>query len=430
MMKAAAEAPMQTQITPGNAGTRQAQRGRMGADQLMADFEGLLAKQSMIRELPLEKTAKPAPDGESAQPALTSPEVLFLALAGGGEFMAQEETAEQPHAPDSAVDDTSPPISDDNTPPAGPELPAVQMQPQIVQPQAPAAMKEGKQPANDKPSLIPKTAAVAAPSVRIEHSDGEPAVDPAQEVPAPDNVRATERGSTSSSAERKTYAIAGEAASLKDMETSPGLEPVTLIRVAGQETHFAPTPVFLFDDHKIDMSAVNMPAGPDQPSRVQPAPSPIALKAPVGPLKTLTVQLGSHELGLINATMALKDKALDLRIGAMRDDAVASLRENAGRLSDTLQSLGFAVDGVTVQKMHQSDTGAQTSNGHSMQHGAGGQDGTGQGQQRDLNGSGFSAGGSARQSRHNSHDDHLAEQDGNDQVKSAGGTRNSRDVFL
>lgn len=425
MMKTAAEQPAQTQVMPGQTGARPVARARMGREQANADFEGLLARQSMIPDMPSEKREEASPDIQPAQQGRATPEALFFALAGGREFGAQPEVAEQPRAPDSGDGDNPSSASDTGMTPAAtatPEPAAVPSQPQVVVPNAPVAMKERGKPAEAKPAMGPT---VALPT-KIDPPDGEIVADPAREPTASADGRATERDAAPSPAQRKLQAI-GEAASPKETGASQGPPPVTLIRVAGQETHFAPTPVFLFDDQKLEASGVNASAGLDEPSRVQPQ-SPIAIKAPSGPLKTLTVQLGSQELGLINATLALKDKMLDLRVDAMRDEAVTSLRENAGRLADTLQSLGFAVDGVIVQKMHQAEASAQAGNGHPMQHGAAGQDG--QGQQRDLNGSGFGAEGSSRQSRQVVHDDHLAEQDGNDQANSAGATRNSRDVFL
>jgi len=422
MMKAAAEQPAQIQVMPGQTGARQVPRARTGTDQLMADFEELLAKQSMISDMPPERSEDASSDGPSAQQALPSPEARFLALAGGREIPAKQGAPEQPRVSDSGGD-LSVSASDDSATQAATTMPEplpVPAQLQVLDPPARIAVNEGGQPAIDKPAVGP-TAPLPA---RIEVADAEAVADP--ELPEGENDRAPARDGVAPSVERKSQAI-GDAESSKEMGASPASVPVTLIRVAGQETHFAPTPVFLFDDIKTDASTMHVSSGPDEPSRAQPQ-SPVALKAPSGPLKTLTVQLGSHELGLINATMALKDKALDLRVGAMRDEAVTSLRENAGRLTETLQSLGFSVDGVTVQKMHQADAGAQTGNGQQMQHGAAGQDG--QGQQRDQNASGFGAEGSSRQSRHITDDDHRAEQDGNDQAKSMGGTRNSRDVFL
>lgn len=438
MMKATAERTVQSQVMPGQAGARQSPRVRMEADQVMADFEGLLARQPIISGTPLENREEASPGGQPAQQALASPEVLFLALAGGGDFTAKREAAEQPRTPDSGGD-SSVPASDDGVMKSAatmPEPPVELAQPQGVHPQARVAAIEGGQPAKDKSA----TELRAAFPVPADRADAAAAADPTPVLAASDNERAIERDDDDDgraakrddaepSGEKKPRAIA-EAVSRKEMgvsQASQGGPPVTLIRVAGQETHFAPTPVFLFDDRKMDASTVQASSGPDETTRAQPQ-SPIALKAPSGPLKTLTVQLGSQELGLINATMALKDKALELRVGAIRDEAVTSLRENAGRLADTLQSLGFSVDGVTVQKMHQGDAAAQTGNGQPMQHNAGGQDG--QGAQRNLNNSGFGAEGSSGQSRQSPHDDHLAEQDGNGQANSLGGTRNSGDVFL
>ncbi|QIG49898.1 flagellar hook-length control protein FliK [Nordella sp. HKS 07] len=424
MMKAAAEQPAQIQGMPGQTGARQAPRARTGTDQLMADFDELLAKQSMISDMPPENREQASSDGPPAQQALASPEVLFLALTGGREFPAKQGVPEQPGVSDSGGD-VSATASDDSATQGVTTMPEpipVLAQSQVLDPPARIAVNEGRQPAIDKPAVGPSAPVPA----HIELADTEAVADLTPELPASENDRAPARDGVALSVERKSQAI-GEATSSKDMGASPACAPVTLIRVAGQETHFAPTPVFLFDDIKTGASSMHPTSGPDEPSGAQPQ-SPVALKAPSGPLKTLTVQLGSHELGLINATMALKDKALDLRVGAMRDEAVTSLRENAGRLTETLQSLGFSVDGVTVQKMHQVDAGAQTGSGQQMQHGAAGQDG--QGQQRDPNASGFGAEGSSRQSRHIPDDDHRAEQDGNDQAKSMGGIRNSHDVFL
>lgn len=434
MMKGAAENTPPMQATPSQAGTRHALRARMGSDQLMADFEGLLARQSMARDAPLEKADEAASDDQLGQSQRASREALFLALTGGSEFAAQPDQAEQPQDQDGTSAESHAPMPDESAPQAvtAPlELLAAAMLAQAVQPQRQAVPNDDRVMTRDKSAVLPKAAVSLAQPLTVERAANEPGVGLAPDVV--DDSHSPRSGDASSAVDRKVQATAGEPAVREESGENQGSPlPVTLIRVAGQETHFAPSPVFLFDDHMTGTLTMNAPAGPNEPSRLQPAiPPPIAAKAQTGPLKMLRVELGSNELGLINATMALKDNMLDLRIGAARDDAVMSLRENAGKLSDTLQSMGFSVDGVTVQKLQQSDTGSQTGTGQPMQHGATtGQDGSGQGQQRTLNGSGFGAEDSAGRSRHSPDEDHLAEHESNDQAKNTGGIRNSRDVFL
>lgn len=428
MMKSATENTLPTQIVPGHAGTRHAGRGRIDTDQLTAEFEGLLARQPMVRGDAKSQTPEDAaPDGEGARPARSTPEALFLALAGGRELAAEQQGGEDPSGQsEAAADGALEPDGDAPRRAADPTQPrSNEVQAQLMQPAIRAEGNEEGMVTKADPLVMPKAARAEAPRFVSERFDSADIHAATPGVPDHESARAEP------AAEKRVFRFAGEGRGIEDAEKSPGgTSPFALIRVAGQETHFAPSPVVVFDDHKIDALAMNAPAGPDEPSRAQPAPPPLVVKPASGPLRMLKVELGSHELGLINATMALKDKALDLRLGAARDDTVASLKEGAGRLSDTLQALGFSVDGVTVQKMHQSDGGNQTGNGQSMQQGAPGQDGSGQNQQRGLNGSGSGAGGSSGQSRHTPHDDHLAEQNGNDQAKNAGGARNSRDVIL
>lgn len=424
MMKAAAEKTVQMQVMPGQSGTRQSLRTRMGENQLLADFEGLLARQSAAHDTPLDKLdAAPADNRAEPVPRATS-EALFLALAGGTEFAVQEGAAEPRLEDDGAADDGEPAKTDEGQSQSAAiraEASAVMIEAGAIRPQMQMEMQEEQ----DTPPPAKLHAAVADASPLMTGKRGDAlADDPAPSVP--DDIP------DSPAVAGKRHAKTAEEAPVADKaaKSQDGAPPVTLIRVAGQETHFAPSLAPMPGDQKIDTLPLSVPAGPDEPVRAQPALPPVAVKMTNGPLRTLKVELGSHELGLVNATVALKDKSLDLKIGAARDDAVASLKENAGKLSDALQALGYSVDGISVQKMQQSDAGGQAGNGQPAQQDTGGQDARGQGQQRTSGGSGFGSEDSHGQSRHTRHDDHLAEQEGHDQSKGIAVSRNSRGVFL
>lgn len=434
MMNGAAEKTVLTQAVSGPRGARQLPGTRMGPDQLMADFEGLLAKHSMAQDLSPEqveaKDKAKTPDNHLEQPPRATPEALFLALAGGAEFAAPEEDPEQPQIEDDGGDDGA--TADVEEKPSQSVTPRADV-PTIVSalppPQVQAEVREAEAVIKDETAPKLKAVAADAAPLLIENSGDDLPVDLARA--RQDDGSSLPPADSPVVAEKRPAKIAEESpAADKASKSQDGAPPVTLIRVAGQETHFAPSPVFLFDDQKVGGVALGPPTETGAPGRPQPVAPPVLVKAPGGPLKTLKVELGSHELGMVNATMALKDKALDLKIGAARDDAVASLRENAGRLSDALQALGYSVDAVSVQKMQQSDAGAQTGNGQPQQQDAGGQDARGQGQQRPSSGSGFGSEGSSGQSRYSHRDDHLAEQEGNDHAKSAADSRNNRGVFL
>lgn len=431
MMNGAAEKTVLTQALPGPRGTRQASSARMGPDKLLADFEGLLARHSMVQDPSTEQAEAKTPDNHLEQSPRATPEALFLALAGGAEFIGPEEDTGQPQIEDDGGDDSAAAEVEERpsqatTPRA--EIPAIVVM-AATPPHVQAETREVKPVIKDE--TAPKIEAVAADAapLLIEES--------ADDLPVNLARAGQDDGSSSPTvdsevvAEKRPAKITEESpAADKASKSQDGAPPVTLIRVAGQETHFAPSSVPLFDDQKIGSIPLGAPPETDASSRPQPLAPAVLVKAPGGPLKTLKVELGSHELGMINATVALKDKALDLRIGAARDDAVASLRENAGRLSDALQAMGYSVDTVSVQKMQQSDAGAQTGNGQPQQQDAGSQDARGQGQQRPSSGSGFGSDSSSGQSRYSHRDDHLAEQEGNDHAKSTAGSRNSRGVFL
>ena len=426
MMNGAAEKTVFTQAVPGQRGNRQPGT-RSGAEQLMADFEGLLAKHSIVQEQVPEQAEVKAPNNHREKSPRATPEALFMALAGGAELAASDKDAEQPQIEDESGDDST--IAEAGEKPSQPtairaEAPALGIA--AAAPRLQAEPREAKPAIKDEAAPKLKAAAVdAAPSTIASVGDDAPISPPSA---SPDNASAQPDAGSPIVAEKKTAAKVAEEPSVaeKPSKSQDGAPPVTLIRVAGQETHFAPSPVVLFDDQKIAGVPLGAPAEIDASGRSQPVAPPVIVKAPGGPLKTLKVELGSHELGLVNATVALKDNALDLKIGAARDDAVASLRENAGRLSDALQALGYSVDAVSVQKMQQGDAGAQAGNGQPQQQDAGSQDARGQGQQRSSGGSENSSG----QSRYSHRDDHRAEQERNDHAKSPSGSRDSRGVFL
>ncbi|MFZ5673462.1 MAG: flagellar hook-length control protein FliK [Pseudomonadota bacterium] len=423
MMKAVAEKAMQMQVAQGQSGMRQALRFRMGGDQPMADFEGLLARQSAVHDAPLEKLDGQAADNRIEQAPRTTTEVLFMALAGGAEITVQEETPEPQDEDDSAEDGE--PAKADEAPAEAVIMrlqpPAIAVEESADRPQIQTETKREKDAAPPARLVIP--AGAALPLVNEKGGDDLVADSvPAVADDAPDSPAVAGR--------RNPKRVEEAPAVDKAARSQDGAPTVTLIRVAGQETHFAPSLAPMLGEQKIDTLPLNTPAGPDGPVRAQPAPPPGVVKMPNGPLRTLKVELGSQELGLVHATVAIKDKALDLRIGAVRDEAVAGLKENAGKLSDALQALGYSVDGVSVQKMQQSDAGNQTGAGQPMQQDAGGQDARGQGQQRTSGGSGSGSENSNGHSRHMRHDDHFAEQEGHDQPKSTAAGRNGRGVFL
>jgi hypothetical protein len=422
MMNGAAEKTVLTQALPGQRGARQAPDTRMGPDQLMADFEGLLARHSMVQDPSPEQAEAKTTDNHLEQPPRATPEALFLALAGGAEFAVPEQDGDD----DCATAEAEEKPSQSATPRA--ETPAMVIG-APTPPQVHAQTGEAKSVVEDETAPKLKAVAADAAPLSIEYSGDDLPVNLARA--GQDDGSSSPPADSPVVAEKRIAKVTEELPAVeKSSKSQDGAPPVTLIRVAGQETHFAPSPVLLFDDQKIGSLPLGAPAETDAPGRSQPVVPPVLVKAPSGPLKTLKVELGSLELGMVNATVALKDKALDLRIGAARDDAVASLRENAGRLTDALQALGYSVDAVSVQKMQQSDAGAQTGSGQPQQQDAGGQDARGQGQQRPSSGSGFGSDGSSGQSRYSHRDDHLAEQEGNDHAKSTAGSRNSRGVFL
>lgn len=430
MMNGAAEKTVLTQTMPGQRGTRQTPGARMEPDQLMADFEGLLARHNLAQDSSPEQAEVKTSDIQPEQPPRVTPEALFLALAGA-EFAPPDEGAEKPQIQDEDGNDGA--TAGGEAKPSQPailraEIPALVIA-ASVPPQVQAEASEVKSVIKDEIAPKVDVAAVDDSPLRVTNPGDDIPVNPPRAgqdsgatPPRADNPLVTEKRIAKVAEDQPTAER-----SPKSQDSAP---PVTLIRVAGQETYFAPSPVLAFDDQKIGSLPLGAPAEAGASGRSQPVAPPVIIKAPGGPLKTLKVELGSHELGLINATVALKDKALDLRIGAARDDAVASLRENAGRLSDALQALGYSVDAVSVQKMQQSDAGAQAGNGQPQQHDAGGQDARGQGQQRPSGGSGFGSDGSSGQSRYSHRDDHLAEQESHDHAKSTSGSRNSRGVFL
>lgn len=430
MMNGAAEKTVLTQAMPGQRGTRQALGARMGPDQLMASFEGLLAKHGMVQDPSAEQIEAKTPDNHLEQPPRATPEALFLALAGGAELAASDEDAEQPQIEDESGDDST--VAETEEKPLQPAAIRAESPALVIAAVAPRMQPE---PGEAKPTIkeeaAPKLKAAPVDAARTMVESVEDDAPIGLPPASPDNASSQPDADRPVVAEKRAAKVAEDPpAAEKPSKNQDGAPPVTLIRVAGQETHFAPSPVFLLDDQKITSSPLSAPSETDAPGRAQPVTPPVMVKAPSGPLKTLKVDLGSHELGMINATVALKDKALDLKIGAARDDAVASLRENAGKLSDALQALGYSVDAVSVQKMQQSDAGAQAGNGQPQQQDAGGQDTRGQGQQRPSGGSGFGSESSSGQSRYAHRDDHLAEQERNDHAKSTAGSRDSRGVFL
>lgn len=411
MMKGATEKAVQLEpMAGGHAGSTHNPRGRKtGAERLLADFDKLLAKhQSAVRD---EKSSEAPAD--AAAPMTTSlprPEAAFFTVAQEGNGLSPQATPVSPLP--------APQATEDGTLVITPDL----VQPLVLQ----------------KP-VEPKTEAKAdRPVMKVDHMLPHPPNDQAEDRPVMQFLQKPaadggepDRTGLITQVMQKPAIVADDSQGLESaVESNPVNLPVILVRAVAPETHLPPAPLALVGAP----DTLTMAMGPAMTSEAAPPPPvtspPVMPKFHVGPLKLLKVELGSTELGPINATMALRDSALDLRIGALRDDAVASLREHAGKLSDALQSLGYSVDGITVQKLHQHDIGQQAANGQPMQQGAAGQD-PGAQSQRDLAGSRAGAEGSSRQSRQAFNGNRNAEHESNDQSRGpAGNTRSSRDVFV
>lgn len=385
MMKAAGEGPAPAAIMPGQARGRLAHKGQaVGKDQLLADFDRLLAKQSAIADnLPVSE--EPQPDDKAA-----APDAAFLSIASLGDLVSRlaaalpqaklqaEDTA--PPAQAAEADILSTDIADEAEMPADP---------------APRQIARGAS-AQRPPAVTPEPAPIAA--------DAEIKDVPAHVMPAAPEA---------ASAELSPESV---------RETAP---PPTVTVTVKQETYFAPVQIILLGDQGPTAAPVS-----GLQSSTPSAPAPLVMSQPAAaPLKLLKLELGTSELGPVSATMAVKNDALDLRIKAHKDDAVASIRENAGKLTDALQSLGFSVDSITVQKINAPDASTSFNQGQASANGAPGQGGNNQAQGGSSSPE-AGAGGSSRQSRHTPNGGHFAEHDGNDETRNSGGARSGSDVFV
>ena len=104
-------------------------------------------------------------------------------------------------------------------------------------------------------------------------------------------------------------------------------------------------------------------------------------------LNTLKIQMHPIELGLVTATLRLKDDELQVELKVENGEAIRQLRDDQSEMVKALRAQGFAVDQINVVFNSGSDT--STGSGSSQQQAQPGQqgrerteDGGGQGRQR------------------------------------------------
>jgi len=118
---------------------------------------------------------------------------------------------------------------------------------------------------------------------------------------------------------------------------------------------------------------------------------PISLQSVTSPLKVLTLTLEPQSLGSVTVTMRLNDSGLNVQLDAAQASTASLIEQDKKKITDKLQSLGYAVEGidvktaVTVQKMDQTSQGA-----------SGDQPGAMQGQQARQEAGTFSSGSGSR----------------------------------
>ncbi|MGF6172740.1 flagellar hook-length control protein FliK [Ensifer sp. 4252] len=105
-------------------------------------------------------------------------------------------------------------------------------------------------------------------------------------------------------------------------------------------------------------------------------------------LNTLKIQMHPIELGLVTATLRLKDDELQVELKVENGEAFRQLRDDQSEMVKALRAQGFAVDQINVVFNSGSDT--STGGGSSQQQAQAGQqgreraeDGSGQGRQRE-----------------------------------------------
>jgi len=118
---------------------------------------------------------------------------------------------------------------------------------------------------------------------------------------------------------------------------------------------------------------------------------PISLQSVTSPLKMLTLTLEPQSLGSVTITMRLNDSGLNVQLDAAQASTASLIEQDKKKITDKLQSLGYAVDGVDVKTAVTAQKMDQTSQGT-----AGDQSGTMQGQQARQEAGTFSSGSGSR----------------------------------
>lgn len=79
-------------------------------------------------------------------------------------------------------------------------------------------------------------------------------------------------------------------------------------------------------------------------------------------VNTLKIQMNPIDLGLVTATLRLQGEALNVDLKVETAAAYRQLREDHGKMLESLRSQGYAIDGVTISMAPaaSSDTGSQT----------------------------------------------------------------------
>ena len=142
--------------------------------------------------------------------------------------------------------------------------------------------------------------------------------------------------------------------SVKSAETRT--VPALKVAVREQETHFEPVPQLTLLQKIVDRMARifrrhrrRPPAGPAD------AALPDMHRAADKPVRMLTLQLEPPDLGSVTVKMRMAGDAVEIHLSADRAETTEMLRRSGGRLTDLMQSAGYAFDIASIDHSRTSD---------------------------------------------------------------------------
>lgn len=208
---------------------------------------------------------------------------------------------------------------------------------------------EADLPSGDMASSKPRAAAAddLFPSATPSADGGGSSDGP---LPSPPEPEASAEPEESAGRSRPGAQASPEAVQAASTPEEPAPQSAPKLSVIARETHFNP------ESLKLRLAAGGLAQSREPAAGPAPSEAPAATRlaevasSANGPLKLLRIRLETENADPIQATLRLRDGALDIHLTASSDGDVAALEEGAARLADSLENSGYELGDIVIRR--------------------------------------------------------------------------------